>query len=214
MSRSNQELVRFITEEGLNKGELGFTDKVFSPDYQVHTAGLALPRGPEAFRMAVQFWKRAFPDFTCTIQQLLGDGDHVTLRFRTTGTHTGPLMWIPPTGRTFVVQGVDLHRVADGQVQESWISDDFPRILIELGIVQEPAPPAGAAPPAGVAIPPAGAPIPGGAPTPSGAPVPGGAPLPPGGAAMPPDVPLPPGGAAMPPDVPLPSGAPAPPRRR
>ena len=153
MSASNRELVRFITEEGLNKGNLDRVDEVFAPDYVVHTAGLALPKGPDAFRMAVGFWKRAFPDFTCEIQQMFSDGEYVTLRFRTTGTHTGPLMWIPPTGRSFVVEGVDLHRVRNGTVMESWISDDFPRILIELGIVREPTPPAGAAPPAGVVVP-------------------------------------------------------------
>jgi predicted ester cyclase len=147
MTESNEELVRFITEEGLNKGEWGFIDDVFAPDYEVHTAGLALPKGPTAFQLAVQFWKRAFPDFTCTVQQLLSSGDFVTLRFRTTGTHTGPLMWLPPTGRGFVVEGVDLHRVVGGKVAESWISDDFPRILIELGIMEEPKPPADAAPP-------------------------------------------------------------------
>jgi predicted ester cyclase len=153
MSESNKELVRFITEEGLNKGELGFINDVFTPDYEVHTAGLSLPKGPAAFQMAVEFWKRAFPDFTCVIQHMISDGEFVALRFRTTGTHTGTLMWIPPTGKEFVVAGVDLHRVVDGKVVESWISDDFPRILFELGIVEEPQPPAGAAPPNGVAVP-------------------------------------------------------------
>jgi hypothetical protein len=62
-------------------------------------------------------------------------------------------MWMPPTGNSFVVEGVDLHRVRDGKVIESWISDDFPRILFELGIVKEPTPPAGAQPPEGVALP-------------------------------------------------------------
>lgn len=153
MSEENIELVRFVTEEGLNKGDLSFINDVFAEDYEVHTAGLQLPKGPAAFQMAVEFWKRAFPDFTCGIQDMFASGDLVGLRFRTTGTHTGPLMWMPPTGQTFVVEGVDLHRVRDGKVVESWISDDFPRILFELGIVEEPQPPAGAAPPEGVAIP-------------------------------------------------------------
>ena len=100
MSEENIELVRFVTEEGLNKGKLEFIDDVFSADYEVHTAGLALPKGPAAFQMAVEFWKRAFPDFTCGIQDMFARrGELVGLRFRTTGTHTGPLMWMPPTGR-------------------------------------------------------------------------------------------------------------------
>jgi hypothetical protein len=39
MSEENIELVRFITEEGLNKGNLDFIDDVFAPDYEVHAGG-------------------------------------------------------------------------------------------------------------------------------------------------------------------------------
>lgn len=132
----NIALVRRITERGLNDGDLSFADDVFSADYEVHTRGLDLPRGGDAFRAAVNFWRQAFPDFHTTIEQMLGEGEYVVNRFTTHGTHTGPLGEIPPTGRDFKVSGVDLHRVVDGKVVESWISDDFPRILMEIGALR------------------------------------------------------------------------------
>lgn len=149
----NKELVRRITEEGMNKGDVSFVDAFFTPDYQVHTAGLELPRGPEAFKKAVALWRVAFPDFTVNIDEMVGEGDLVTNRFHTTGTHTGPLFGIPATGRTFEVHGVDMHRIENGRVAESWISDDVPRILTEIGIVPSGLPAGG--PPAGA---PTGAP--------------------------------------------------------
>jgi predicted ester cyclase len=144
----NIELVRYITEKGLNEGDVSFVDDVFAPDYQVHTRGLDLPRGPAAFKAAVHFWRTSFPDFHHTIEKMIGQGDFVANRFSTTGTHTGQLGEMPPTGARFAVSGVDMHRVVDGKVMESWISDDMPRILMEIGVLRPAGgPPAGGPPP-------------------------------------------------------------------
>jgi predicted ester cyclase len=133
--KENTELVRFITERGLNHGDLSFVDDVFSADYVAHARGLELPRGAAAFKTAVGFWRSSFPDFHTTIEQLICDGEYVANRFHTTGTHSGRLGEIPPTGKSFTVSGVDMHRVVGGKVVESWISDDMPRILMEIGIL-------------------------------------------------------------------------------
>lgn len=130
----NKDLVRTATERGLNQGDLSFVDDVFAPDYIVHTPGVELPSGPDAFRAAVGLWHTAFPDFHMDIEDMIGEGDLVALKFTTTGTHEGPLMGIPPTGRSFTVSGTDLHRAVGGRVVESWISDDVPRILMQLGV--------------------------------------------------------------------------------
>jgi len=133
--QENIELVRSITERGLNHGDLSFVDEVFSPDYVAHARGLELPAGPGAFKAAVSFWRQSFPDFHTEIEQMIGQGEFVASRFSTTGTHTGQLGKVPPTGQRFTVSGVDLHRVVAGKVVESWISDDMPRILMEIGVL-------------------------------------------------------------------------------
>lgn len=134
--KANIELVRRITVRGFNQGDVSFVGEVFSPDYQVHARGLDLPRGAAAFRAAVGFWRESFPDFHTTIEQMIGAGEFVASRFSTTGTHTGTFGEIPPTGKRFQVSGVDMHRVVDGRVVESWISDDMPRILMEIGVLR------------------------------------------------------------------------------
>lgn len=139
-TEANMDLVRQITEQGLNNGDTGFVDDVFSADYTVHARDLHLPAGPGAFRAAVAFWRESFPDFHVEIEHMMGTGEYVAHRFTTTGTNTGPMRDMPPTGKSFVVHGVDMHRVVDGRVVESWISDDMPRILIELGILRPGAP--------------------------------------------------------------------------
>src|SRR5262245_39865553 len=87
--QENIELVRSITERGLNHGDVSFVDEVFAPSYVAHTRGLDLPKGPGAFKAAVSFWRQSFPDFHTSIEQMIGEGDFVASRFSTTGTHTG-----------------------------------------------------------------------------------------------------------------------------
>lgn len=165
--QANIDLVRTITERGLNHGDVSFVEEVFAPDYVVHARGLDLPPGPEAFKTAVRFWRQSFPDFHTTIEQMIGDGEYVASRFSTTGTHTGELAGMPPpTGRRFSVSGVDMHRVVDGKVVESWISDDMPRILMEIGVLTPPGGPPGHGGPPG----PNGPPGHGGPPGPGGPP--------------------------------------------
>ena len=141
----NKALVRRIIETALNGGDLSIADETFRPDYVTHVPGVPpLPPGPEGFKAVIAMWRTACPDLHMQIEQLVAEDDFVANRFTTTGTNTGPLMGIPPTGRKMVVHGQELHRIVDGKLVESWISDDVPSICVQLGIL--PPPPFGGQP--------------------------------------------------------------------
>lgn len=140
----NKALIRRIVEEALNNGRVEIADDYFAPDYAVHIPSRHdMPRGPAAFKQAIGIWRAAFSDWHMTIEDLVGEGDLVANRFTTTGTHTGSLFGMPATGRKMVVHGQELHRLANGKVVESWICDDVPGILVQLGLM----PRAGGPPP-------------------------------------------------------------------
>jgi predicted ester cyclase len=93
-----------------------------------------LPSGPDAFKLVIGMWRAAFPDWHMTIETLVAEGDFVANRFTTRGTHKAPLMGIPATGKQMVVHGMELHRIAGGKVAETWVCDDVPSIMQQLGI--------------------------------------------------------------------------------
>ena len=134
VTQANKEMVRRLTEKAFNEGDLSEVGTLFTSDYVVHAPGLPpLPPGPETFRMAVGLWRTAIPDVHVNVEDVAGDGDRVYCRFTTRGTHQGPLMGIPPTGRPVTVHEMSCHRVVDGRVAESWIGDNVPRILLDIG---------------------------------------------------------------------------------
>lgn len=138
-AEDNKALVRYLIEEVLNKGNLDIADTGFAPDYVTHIPNNPnLPPGPETFKRVIAMYRAAFPDFHMTIEDLVAEGDLVANRFTTRGTHRAPLMGIPPTGKQITVRGQELHRIANGKVVESWICDDVPSILVQLGIITMP----------------------------------------------------------------------------
>jgi predicted ester cyclase len=130
----NKDLVRMITEKGFNEGDMAGFEEYFAADYEVHAPGVPpLPPGAEAFRMAVGLWRTGFPDVHVTVEDAIGEGELVFLRLTTRGTHQGPLMGIPATGKPVTIHEMTCHRVVAGKVVESWIGDNVPRILLEIG---------------------------------------------------------------------------------
>lgn len=134
-ARQGVELIRHITDEIINNGDLTLARKVCSGAYVARKPGLSLPRGPEALKMVVRQWRDAFPDYHVTIEDLFGAGEMVTCRYVAEGTHRGALLGVPPTERAFRITGVEVHRVVDGYLTESWLADDVPRMWTELGVL-------------------------------------------------------------------------------
>jgi steroid delta-isomerase-like uncharacterized protein len=120
--------------EGLNRGDVSPADAAFAPDCVVHITGVAEPfRGVGPWKDMMAGFLRAFPDLHITIEEQLVQGDHVAFRWRATGTHPGPLGAAPPTGKSVVLDGLILDRVAEGKVRERWEQWDQSRMLQQLG---------------------------------------------------------------------------------
>jgi len=124
-----------IWAEGLNRGDVSVADRAFAPDCIIHITGEAEPvRGREAWKQFVAGLLVAFPDLHFTMEDQFRVGDRVALRWRATGTHSGPLGAIPPTGRSMQIDGLIIDQLANGVVVERWEQWDQPRMLQQLGL--------------------------------------------------------------------------------
>jgi predicted ester cyclase len=91
-------------------------------------------RGIEAWTQVVAGLLAAFPDLRFTVEDQVGSGDRIAFRWHATGTHTGPLGAVPPTGRRVALDGLIVDHLRDGRVVERWEQWDQPRMLAQLGL--------------------------------------------------------------------------------
>jgi predicted SnoaL-like aldol condensation-catalyzing enzyme len=64
-----------------------------------------------------------------TVEDLIAEGDRVVVRWTNAGTHVGDFAGIPATGRPFTMAGIDIYRLAGGQLCEHW------HVIDQLGML-------------------------------------------------------------------------------
>jgi predicted ester cyclase len=122
----NKSVVRRLEEGVFNQGRLELADDLVAADAVNHSPLPGELPGPEGIRQTYAIMKAAFEDFHVTVEQLLAERDMVAERLTISGTHTGEYLSIPPTGRRFSVEELNIYRVAQGKIAERWgVVDQF-----------------------------------------------------------------------------------------
>lgn len=140
---SNKDLVRRLVENSVNVHRADLLDDFVHADVRVHpgTPGTAPDtEGIEQLREAFARFRTAFPDLHIITDGLIAEGDLVAARWTATGTHSGELAGIAPTGKTVRWAGIDIYRLLDGKIVERWRNDDFVWLLHQLGRQLVPSP--------------------------------------------------------------------------
>jgi predicted ester cyclase len=76
-----------------------------------------------------------FPKYEMLVEQMIAEGDLVSVIARARGTHTGTFMGIPPTGKSFDVPLHITYRIEDGKIVDHWMLMDNAGIMQQLGLV-------------------------------------------------------------------------------
>ena len=81
---------------------------------------------------------QGFPDIYHTIDDVIAEGDQVTVRFTLRGAHTGDFMGIPATGRPIEVSAIAMMRVVGGKVAQLTAQFDQVGMMQQLGVIPIP----------------------------------------------------------------------------
>ncbi len=135
-TEKNTAIVRRLFEEVM-KGNLAIADEFIAADYAQHSV-FGIPNGREGFKQFFMAFAAAVPDSHLVIEDVIAEGDKVVTRLTITGTQTGTLQGIPPTGKKFSMRGIDIFRVVDGKIVEHWDAVDQLGMLQQLGVIPIP----------------------------------------------------------------------------
>jgi steroid delta-isomerase-like uncharacterized protein len=133
----NKQVVTTYYESALNGGDIDVLDQLVVSDYVEHDPLPGQGTGRQGIKDRVSLLRAAFePRFT--IEDLIAEGDRVAVRWTSTGTHVAEFMGIPPTGRSYTIAGIDIHRLEDGKMAEHWHVVDLFSQMQQLGLIPQP----------------------------------------------------------------------------
>jgi predicted ester cyclase len=131
MNGENKALCRRVVD-CINSRQLDEGAALHAPFYVFQGPGMEF-RGPEGWRQLVMTYLNAFPDLVLWIDDIIGEGDKVAVRFTAKGTHRGELAGISGTGRPVTVPCISVMRFANGKIIEEYEAFDNLGLFQSIG---------------------------------------------------------------------------------
>ena len=111
--------------------DLSFVDEFISPNYVSERRGI---RGPEEYKQRIIDNRNSFmTDAEGTTEEMIAEGDKVVVRGTYSGTHTGTLRGIAPTGKRWTVGAVFIYYLADGKIVDQWVLAEWDSMYRQIG---------------------------------------------------------------------------------
>jgi steroid delta-isomerase-like uncharacterized protein len=104
-----------------NEANLNIVDKVYTPEIVRHDCGQPEAIvGLENIKKYLKNLFNAFPDLNITVEETIAVGNKLAQRWTLSGTNTGSMADMPPTGKNVRVSGVSIIHMVNGKAIEIW----------------------------------------------------------------------------------------------
>ncbi len=118
----------------VNKHDVAAMDSLVASNVVDHDPVSGQPPGVAGFRQRYAALFTAFPDLVATPDDVISQGQKAVVQGSIKGTHTGPFLGAPPTGKQVSLSGADVFKVVDGKITEHWGRQDDATIRLQLGL--------------------------------------------------------------------------------
>lgn len=136
VTHTNVMLVQRFFDELVNGGNADVAEELLAEDYVRHDP--ATPEGqygPAEFVRFVEGVRASFPDMEVTVDEIFAADDRVVVRATERGTHEGPFAGLEPTGESFEIDGIVIHRCEGGKIAETWACWDRLGMMRQLDAI-------------------------------------------------------------------------------
>ncbi len=132
-------MISRIADEMWNKGMIDIADDIMHIDAKYY--GPHMPNGVggmEDWKRAVRMYLTAFPDSHVTYEDLIDTAGTVIGRWSATGTNTGNLAGLPPSGKAINISGITIYKFKGNKIFAAWEQLDMLGMWQQLGIIKLP----------------------------------------------------------------------------
>lgn len=129
----NRELISRYYNELWNRWRFELISELLKPGI-VFRGSLGIEVvGHDGFRNYMETVRIAFPDFCNEIEETISEGERIAVRLTYRGTHDGPLLGVPATGRRVSYCGFGLFHIEAGQIADGWVLGDTMALWRQIG---------------------------------------------------------------------------------
>lgn len=129
---SPKDLVLKVYGEVFNKHDVDALDVYAAADFVDHNPDPGQRPGLEGVKAGFKALFAAFPDLHVKTEQVLVDGNFVTVRSTMSGTQKGEFMGMPASDKRFSVALIDIVEVKDGKATQRWGLADSAAMMEQL----------------------------------------------------------------------------------
>jgi steroid delta-isomerase-like uncharacterized protein len=132
----NKALVRRFNEI-INQKELEAFYQIIAPECVFHLA-VGDISAEEYRQFGEMLFRSIVPDFYITVEDIFAEEDKVVMRLTWSGTHSGELRGVAPTGNKIEMTEIAICKIANRQIVEIWAEQNELRLLEQLGAIPNP----------------------------------------------------------------------------
>lgn len=135
----NKATVRRFMEEAFGGGKPGLVDELLDSDFVRYDPYIEAGevRGTQTVKDNIVWFRNAFPDLTCTVEEQVAEGDKVVSRWTLRGTHRGDFFGVAGTGNRVDFTGIQIDRFDDesGKIVEERAEFDLLGAMRQVGAI-------------------------------------------------------------------------------
>ncbi len=133
--------VRRFMEESFGGGKPELVDELLDPDFVRYDPYIEAGevRGTQTVKDNIVWFRRAFPDLSCTVEEQVAEGEKVVSRWTLRGTHTGEFFGVAPTGKWVEFTGIQIDRFDDesSKIVEERAEFDLLGAMRQMGAIPD-----------------------------------------------------------------------------
>lgn len=121
-----------------NTGDPAYARESLAEDFVDETPPPGRAQGPMGPLLASEAFRKAVPDLSCEVEQMIVVSDRVVQHLRFRGHFTGTFEGRQGHGQPFSFIATDIYRVIDGRIAANWHIEDNLTLLRQFGVVTSP----------------------------------------------------------------------------
>ena len=137
-TEENKGIVRRFMEESFGGGKPELVDELLDPDFVRYDPYIeaGAVRGAQVVKENIVWFRNAFPDLTCTIEDQVAEGEKVVSRWTVRGTHQDEFFGVAGMGNRVEFTGIQIDRFDEsGKIVEERAEFDLLGAMRQMGAI-------------------------------------------------------------------------------